>query len=1250
MAIIQISRIQHRSGLYENLPQLAKAELGWAVDDRRLFIGNGQLSDRAPETGNTEILTEYSDILNLANSYTFKNTDAGYTPQTGNAKSQYNAIAWDGISQYVSVGADGRILHSVDGVSWLNTDSGTVNDLLGVAYGNGKFVAVGANGTIIYSVNGSSWQNSNAVAYTAVNGITYDVTNSLFVIVTLIGTIYTSTNGIDWTLRNTSTVTTANITINTNTIIVTTNANIVIGQPVSGLGIPPGTTVTKISGTTITISNNATISGSGVSVTFGVGSSLGLPLNAVTYGNGIYVAVGANGVVLKSTDAKTWTTQSISAKDIYSVNYLNGNFIVTTSGNKSFYSVNKVISTTATTVVSTNTISVASASGISIGQIVTGTGIAVGTIVTNISGTTITLSNNATVSGTGVSVSFTDLLWYRALVDTFTGTSADASHIFGITSWGDVYNNRVVSNTMTYLTTIGSGIENFTYFYYANNLYIALTGSGRIFTSSDASVWVERSSGVSTGLNSVNYNGSMWVVVGDSGVILTSTDGTTFTSRTSNTSSNLLDVINVSATTWIAVGTDGSIVTSPNGTTWTFRYSGVSQDLRGVTVADLGGGSYQAFAVGRGGIRIQSSGSSTTTGTTWSVPVGINTVDPANQTANVYDLNKIIYQTFTPPGGSLRNRYIAVGDRGRVLTSADGINWFTKTTYTDSDFQTVIYSNSYFFVLGDVGLTYLNSTDSDTWSENSEFYGQNLAAPDIRGFATDGSFNVMGGQYGFLYTSNNQIKYWHTYNLNGQPPINYSIYSLLYSTKFVAAGANGLIAYSTDKINWTQQSYSYGASSTVRSIQSKLDDFVSVKDFGARGDGVTDDTEAINRALYEVFCRNLNPSARKVLYFPGGNYLIYGSIDVPSNARIRGEGKYNTIITQTISPYVYPYITWVMQTADNKQQTGTLIGLNGASTPTDIVISDIGLQSLGDGFLLNSATQVTLNNVRFTGPFSNVTSSTDPISGNSTIAIKISGYSLVPPDDINIIDCMFSGFNYGISLISNQYLTNMLVDSCTFSNMFNGILLNGTSARNVTISNSTMDKIYAEGVKTSNCTNILSFGNYYKDVGNHLAGYASPVTNVIGYDSTSIGCASIGDTFDRTDTYNIVVHRVTETVTNIDWNYTAGLRLGAMQQMMGKSVTLAASTTAALLSGFDDISNSDTVGLEMLYTVSRNSAVRTGILKVSFLNNVAYFDDDSTQTGDVGITFGYSGSDLTYTSDSNGTGTLNYAIRYLEML
>ena len=85
MPIVQISRITNRKGLQENLPQLAGAELGWSIDQRRLFIGNGTLQEGAPVIGNTEILTEFSNIFELQNTYTYKGEAAGYVVQTGPA-------------------------------------------------------------------------------------------------------------------------------------------------------------------------------------------------------------------------------------------------------------------------------------------------------------------------------------------------------------------------------------------------------------------------------------------------------------------------------------------------------------------------------------------------------------------------------------------------------------------------------------------------------------------------------------------------------------------------------------------------------------------------------------------------------------------------------------------------------------------------------------------------------------------------------------------------------------------------------------------------------------------------------------------------------------------------------------------------------------------------------------------------------------------------------------------------------------
>ena len=86
MAIVQVSRMTNRKGLAENVPQLAGAEFGWAIDERRLFIGNGTLQEGAPVIGNTEVLTEYSDVFAGRTQFSFGDyiVNAGTTATIAN--------------------------------------------------------------------------------------------------------------------------------------------------------------------------------------------------------------------------------------------------------------------------------------------------------------------------------------------------------------------------------------------------------------------------------------------------------------------------------------------------------------------------------------------------------------------------------------------------------------------------------------------------------------------------------------------------------------------------------------------------------------------------------------------------------------------------------------------------------------------------------------------------------------------------------------------------------------------------------------------------------------------------------------------------------------------------------------------------------------------------------------------------------------------------------------------------------------
>lgn len=79
-----------------------------------------------------------------------------------------------------------------------------------------------------------------------------------------------------------------------------------------------------------------------------------------------------------------------------------------------------------------------------------------------------------------------------------------------------------------------------------------------------------------------------------------------------------------------------------------------------------------------------------------------------------------------------------------------------------------------------------------------------------------------------------------------------------------------------------------------RSLTEKLQDYVSVKDFGAKGDGVTDDTVAIQKAINSGVTQYF-PEGGRYVYFPEGIYLHH-QLSLPSNTKLVGSGMGRTTL------------------------------------------------------------------------------------------------------------------------------------------------------------------------------------------------------------------------------------------------------------------------------------------------------------------------------------------------------------------
>jgi hypothetical protein len=118
-----------------------------------------------------------------------------------------------------------------------------------------------------------------------------------------------------------------------------------------------------------------------------------------------------------------------------------------------------------------------------------------------------------------------------------------------------------------------------------------------------------------------------------------------------------------------------------------------------------------------------------------------------------------------------------------------------------------------------------------------------------------------------------------------------------------------------------------------RSIQNRLDDRVSTRAFGVIGDGVTDVTISLQRAIDELFLNpagkaHYTPDARITLEIPAGDFKITGTIYIPSHAKIVGAGKGKTRILHSGSSTAFRFVNAMSSVGNPASMGSTLIDLN----------------------------------------------------------------------------------------------------------------------------------------------------------------------------------------------------------------------------------------------------------------------------------------------------------------------------------
>ena len=106
--------------------------------------------------------------------------------------------------------------------------------------------------------------------------------------------------------------------------------------------------------------------------------------------------------------------------------------------------------------------------------------------------------------------------------------------------------------------------ENFTDITFANNLFIAVTHKGGIWTSPNGSTWLSRRASSPVGFNRVMVAGNQFIALGDSGFYAWSFNGTIWSNGDIGTAQNMTDAA-FNGTTLVAVGEIGAIWKSSGG-------------------------------------------------------------------------------------------------------------------------------------------------------------------------------------------------------------------------------------------------------------------------------------------------------------------------------------------------------------------------------------------------------------------------------------------------------------------------------------------------------------------------------------------------------------------------------------------------------------------------------------------------------------------------------------------------------------
>ena len=223
-------------------------------------------------------------------------------------------------------------------------------------------------------------------------------------------------------------------------------------------------------------------------------------------------------------------------------------------------------------------------------------------------------------------------------------------------------------------------------------------------------------------------------------------------------------------------------------------------------------------------------------------------------------------------------------------------------------------------------------------------------------------------------------------------------------------------AINSTKLSFTQT----GTGAVARTLDDRLKEFVSVKDFGAVGDGIADDTSAIQAAI----------NTNKNITFPIGRYKVSDTITIP-------QAHVGQILHAVTGNANYPSVAF----KPNAEIIGDLSSITSSGSLTD-------LASAKPMFLVQAA------GVKFQGLYLNGTSNTKNSIG---IKVELTADTFRDDADGQYNDCMLGNWQWAIYHKGR----GIGVNDCNIFTSYTGILLDWPSNVNPSQIGIAVDDDYA---------------------------------------------------------------------------------------------------------------------------------------------------------------------------------------------